>query len=159
MRFLCDEMLSGIARWLRAAGYDTATAAPGERDRPLLERAAAEGRIFVTRDRSILQIRTPGQVWLLLRAGLEPEARELAVKGVDWLHAPFTRCLVDNTPLQPASQEDLQRMPEESRVMPGPHRVCPECRRVYWPGSHVRRMLARLERWSVLPPLPPPAPR
>ncbi|NIO40077.1 MAG: hypothetical protein GTO41_07735, partial [Burkholderiales bacterium] len=23
MRFLCDEMLKGLARWLRAAGYDT----------------------------------------------------------------------------------------------------------------------------------------
>ena len=24
LRFLCDEMLTGLARWLRIAGYDTA---------------------------------------------------------------------------------------------------------------------------------------
>ncbi|MGH6943501.1 MAG: Mut7-C RNAse domain-containing protein [Geminicoccaceae bacterium] len=27
--------------------------------------------------------------------------------------------------------------------------ACPVCRRVYWPGSHARRMKARLERWKA----------
>ena len=26
------------------------------------------------------------------------------------------------------------------------HRVCPDCGRLYWEGSHVRRMRAELER-------------
>ena len=144
-------MLSGIARWLRAAGYDTLTAPAGARDRALIDQAAAEGRIFVTRDRSATQIKTAAEVWVLPAAGLEAEARALAERGVDWLHAPFTRCLVDNSVLAPADAEDLARMPEESRVLPGPHRVCPACRRVYWPGSHVRRMRAKLERWGDEP--------
>lgn len=33
-----------------------------------------------------------------------------------------------------------------SRTLPGPVRRCPTCARVYWPGSHARRMRAALQR-------------
>ena len=142
-------MLAGLGRWLRAAGYDTAVAEGAARDRALLDRAAADGRVFLTRDRSVVQMKTAAPVWVLPMAGADEDARALAARGVDWTAAPFTRCLVDNTPLETASPQDMLRMPEESRLMPGPHRVCPACRRVYWPGSHVRRMRAQLERWAA----------
>src|SRR5512134_3148833 len=35
LRFLCDEMLVGLGRWLRIAGCDTAIAERGRRDRDL----------------------------------------------------------------------------------------------------------------------------
>ena len=142
-------MLAGLARWLRAAGYDTEVAEGAARDRALVDRAAVQGRVFLTRDRSVPQMKTAAPVWVLAAAGLEAEARELARRGVEWTAAPFSRCLEDNTPLEVASPQDMLRMPEESRLMPGPHRVCPACRRVYWPGSHVRRMRATLERWAA----------
>jgi hypothetical protein len=141
-------MLSGLGRWLRAAGYDTDKAERGEHDRALLVLAEREGRVFLTRDGSIARLPTAGAVWMLARGGLEAEARELTARGVDWLHAPFTRCLADNTPLAQAGPAELARMPRESRELPGPHRACPECGRVYWPGSHVRRMQATLARWA-----------
>lgn len=148
MKLLCDEMLAGLARWLRAAGHDTALGPAGARDRELLAQAEREGRIFVTRDRSVTQIKTTAEVWVLPAAGLDAEAAALRARGLDWRLAPFSRCVMDNTPLESASPDDLLRMPEESRVLPGPQRTCPACRRVYWPGSHVRRMQARLEQWA-----------
>lgn len=39
LRLLCDEMLKGIGRWLRAAGYDTAIAQDGVADEDLLARS------------------------------------------------------------------------------------------------------------------------
>jgi cobalamin biosynthesis Mg chelatase CobN len=42
VRLLCDEMLKGIGRWLRAAGYDTAIAASSTSDDDLLAQARAE---------------------------------------------------------------------------------------------------------------------
>ena len=142
-------MLAGLGRWLRAAGYDTEVAEGAARDRALVDRAAAEGRIFLTRDRSVPQLKTAAPVWVLPTGGADDDAKALASRGVDWTVAPFTRCLVDNTPLETATPQDMLRMPEESRLMQGPHRVCPNCRRVYWPGSHVRRMRAQLERWAA----------
>jgi len=49
-RFLCDEMLAELARWLRIAGYDAAQAERGLADRQILDQAIAEGRLMLTRE-------------------------------------------------------------------------------------------------------------
>jgi uncharacterized protein with PIN domain len=88
---------------------------------------------------------------LLTGESMDDHARTLTdALGLDWTFAPFTRCLVDNATLRPASEDDLRRIPAQSRALPGPFRVCPCCGRVFWPGSHVRRMAARLARWRGL---------
>jgi uncharacterized protein with PIN domain len=154
MRFLCDEMLKGLGRWLRAAGYDTAIAAGGLADRDLVRRCAAEGRILLTRDRSLAEIagRQARVVWLG-GGGVAADAQALKeALGLDWQHAPFTRCLVDNTPLEQAPPERLAEVPAASRAAGGPLMLCPRCRRLYWQGGHVRRMRARLAAWQGMPP-------
>jgi uncharacterized protein len=146
MRFLCDEMMVRLARLLRAAGYDTRLAEGGASDAELLKLARAEDRILVTRDRTLAQLAAPKSV-LIRTPGLDGEAEALAgALPLDWTHAPFTRCVMDNAPLRAATAEEIARMPGETKQMPGPFRACPACGRLYWPGSHVRRMAARLER-------------
>lgn len=145
MRFLCDEMLGKLARLLRFAGYDTALAAQGAPDAALLRQALAEERWLVTRDRTLAAETKPRSV-LVRDDGLMDQARSLARElPVDWLREPFTRCAVDNAPLRPASLDEIARMPLSSQALPGPFRACPQCGRLYWPGSHVKRMLARLQ--------------
>jgi uncharacterized protein with PIN domain len=150
MRFLCDEMLKGLGRWLRAAGYDTAIAADGLADRDLARRARAEDRILLTRDRRLAE--TAGRdarVVLLGGDGIETAARALKeTLGIDWQYAPFTRCLVDNTPLAAAPPARMTEMPAAAQETGGPFTLCPLCRRLYWPGSHVRRMRTRLAAWQ-----------
>jgi hypothetical protein len=148
MRFVCDEMLKGVGRWLRAAGYDVTIVGDGARDDHLLARAAAENRVLLTCDRKLAErCAAAAPVILLGTESFEGAAGELGERlGVDWLHAPFTRCLRDNALLIPANDEDLARLPETARRGPGPITRCPQCGRLYWPGSHVRRMLAKLTR-------------
>ena len=151
MRLYCDEMLSRLGRWLRAAGYDTAIAEGGITDAALIARCVAETRILVTRDRH-LAAAAQGRVTVmrLAEGDIAAQARALkAALGIDWQTAPFTRCLLDNTPLAPAPPEMAAQVPPSSRAAGGPLRICPECRRLYWPGGHVRRMLARLAGWSA----------
>ncbi len=145
---MCDEMLVRLGRWLRAAGYDTAIAEGGVGDAALIARCAAEGRILVTRDRR-LAARAEAAVLVvqLAETGVEAQARALgAALGIDWQHAPFTRCLLDNAALDAAPPEAMALVPPSSRAAGGPLRRCPECGRLYWPGGHVRRMQARLRR-------------
>ena len=146
-RFLCDEMLRRLGRWLRTAGYDTAIAVPGAADRDLLALARAESRTLLTRDRRLAAL--DGGV-ALVSGEADAAARELLERfGVDWLHAPFTRCLVDNAPLRPAAEAERDGLPPRARAVGGPVNACPDCGRLYWPGSHVRRMQAVLERWAA----------
>lgn len=150
MRLLCDEMLVGLARWLRAAGHDAATPVPGDRDRRLIARAAVEERLFLTRDRPIaLHRAAAGLVVILDAESLDAQAHELRRRlALDWLAAPFTRCLVCNVALDRAGREGMARAPAAAREGQGPFCRCPSCERLYWPGSHARRMRARLEGWA-----------
>jgi uncharacterized protein len=148
MRLLCDEMLKGVGRWLRAAGYDAAIVDAGAHDDDLLARAAAEHRVLLTCDRGLAKRAGPDATVVVLGTEhFDDAARELRERlGIDWLHAPFTRCLRDNVPLMPADEEAIAELPTTAREGDGPIMRCPECGRLYWPGSHVRRMLAKLTR-------------
>ncbi|MDX6381183.1 MAG: uncharacterized protein QOI57_2207, partial [Rubrobacteraceae bacterium] len=57
MKFLCDAMLGGLAKWLRAAGYDTYYARDGTdiSDGSLVRMALEEGRVLLTSDRGFLE--------------------------------------------------------------------------------------------------------
>jgi uncharacterized protein with PIN domain len=137
-------MLGHLARWLRAAGYDAEVVAPHTADEAIVTQARAEGRTVLTCDRRLVACDVT--VLHLPMTPLPRLAAELAVRaGVDWLRAPFTRCLVDNTPLVPAPPAARARIPPPAHDMPGPFTLCPTCGRLFWPGSHVRRMQARLE--------------
>jgi hypothetical protein len=152
LHLFCDAMLASLARWLRAAGYDTALAPPSAVDRTILDVCRGQARILVTRDRHLAAHAGADIRRVLLTVdGLDPQVAQLTASlHIDWTRAPFTRCLLDNTPLHPAGPEARERIPPRARDLPGPFRVCPCCGRAYWPGSHVRRMLQRLEAWRAL---------
>lgn len=145
LRFLCDEMLKGLARWLRTAGYDVTLEADATPDRRLIERALAEHRLLLTRDRTLLEIRDALRVVVVLEAnGVDDCARELTHKlGIDWLHRPFSRCLLCNTPLL-AAERPADFPPDIEQAY-----LCPSCGKYYWHGGHVERMRHRLERWQA----------
>ncbi|MDB5447077.1 MAG: hypothetical protein JWQ97_2394, partial [Phenylobacterium sp.] len=87
--------------------------------------------------------------------GAHAEAESLtAAVPVDWTLAPFTRCVVDNALLRDATAAEVAAIPEPARTRPGPFRACPACGRVYWPGSHVKRLGEHLDRLAQFPPQP-----
>jgi uncharacterized protein with PIN domain len=148
MKFLCDEMLKGLAKWLRAAGYDTETANDGETDRELIRQARASGRLLITRDNKLMEFRNASDTVRLLHCtGIEHCAKTLKEKTpVDWLHKPFSRCLLCNTPLTKIEDATKVSVPED--VIDNPLFQCPDCKRVYWSGGHVKRMRAKLGCWA-----------
>ena len=159
MKFLCDEMLKGLAKWLRAAGYDTETAPEGTPDRKLIDRAQQQRRILLTRDRKLLEYKVSDADIVLLGCNrLDDCIDELRTRvGVDWLHRPFSRCLRCNTPLEDAAADRWQEVPESSRQAATLLRWCPACRQLFWDGSHVARMRERLQLANAgsRPPNPP----
>ena len=140
-------MLGRLARWLRVLGYDTAYDARAP-DPALVRLAAEEGRVLLTRDRHLLRELRPTRA-LELRRDVPLEQLAEVIDALR-LSAPpelFTRCLLCNVPLSEVPEtERWTLVPVGSRGLPGPVRRCPQCARVYWPGSHVRRMRHALER-------------
>lgn len=151
MKFLCDEMLKRLGRWLRAAGYDTLIQENGGADRLMLQLARREGRLLITRDHKLMEFRDATDTVVLLRSNTLKECIEKLTSRVqlDWLHQPFCRCLMCNTVLVEADASAWDQLPGTSR--PHVHRLlsCSRCTRIYWEGGHVRRMRARLTVWQA----------
>jgi len=152
LRFLCDEMLINLAQWLRVAGYDTSLPTPGSPDRQLLDRSRAEQRWLVTADADLLEFACAPS-YVLYLAGRDDQARlkELTLRlDLDWCFAPFSRCKTCNTPLHPASNQEIHHF---HPGLPGQDVTevwaCPTCRQLYWEGSHVERMRGRLEAMNA----------
>jgi hypothetical protein len=140
-------MLGRLARWLRVLGWDTAYD-PATHDAALVDWARREDRVLLTRDRPLLVELRPGRAVLIVADRALDQLRQVVTEvGLGAPGELFTRCLVCNTELRPATEAEWATLvPSEARALPGPVRRCPGCRRVYWPGSHARRMRAALGR-------------
>ncbi len=146
-RFIADAMLGRLARWLRTLGFDTAyddTIA----DEDLVRRSLTEGRHILTRDRRLFEEwRIEGG--LVLRAD-RPLAQLEEVVVAFALVPPerlFTRCTVCNGVLEPVERRTVEdSVPRRVLQREDDFARCPDCGRVYWEGSHTRRMRAVLER-------------
>jgi uncharacterized protein with PIN domain len=154
-RFLADAMLGRLTRWLRVLGWDTAYD-PALRDPALVSWADAEHRILLTRDRRLVAELRPGRFLLVVAEKPLDQLRQVVMEvGLRPPLELFTRCLVCNAVLRAATDAEYTTLvPPEARALPGPVRRCPACRRLYWPGSHARRMRAALARafpeWSLV---------
>ena len=151
MRFLCDAMLGGLAKWLRAAGYDTYYAHEGTdiSDASLTRKALEEGRVLLTSDGGFLE-RKPvrdGSVGFLKVPPLPLEEQLRFVAGPFGLPRRQSRCMECNGELEVVPPGAVA-----NRVPPGVARdqeeffLCEGCGRVLWLGSHWARISGRLER-------------
>ena len=151
MRFLCDAMLGGLAKWLRAAGHDTYYAREGTNvsDRYLTLKAREEGRVLLTSDKGFLE-RAPvrdGDVGLLRVPHLPLEDQLRLVAGHFDLSRGPSRCMECNGALDVVPREVVAGRAPEGIVRDHERFFnCENCGRVFWHGSHWRRISARLER-------------
>jgi uncharacterized protein with PIN domain len=161
-RFLADAMLGRLARWLRVLGFDTAYD-EAMADPALVALANREERILLTRDRHLLRELRPARALEIVSDVPLHQLRGV----VEALTLPppaelFTRCILCNAPLGDVSPSDVAGVvPPAARDLPGPVRRCPHCERIYWLGSHVRRMRGALEQelpgWLARPDEKPPS--
>lgn len=140
-RFALDVHLGRLAAYLRMLGFDTLYRNDWD-DAALARVAAEERRILLTRDRGLLKrsIVTRGHSMRATspRAQLSEvlERFDLAASA-----APFTRCLACNGALEPAAKQDVEAaLPPRVRAEFEDFLRCSGCGRVYWKGSHYRRM-------------------
>jgi uncharacterized protein with PIN domain len=144
MRFLVDQPLTGLAKWLRLCGLDaTVKDFSTQKDLP----ATAPGTYLITRQARYRHLHRDD---LLVLAANGPEDqlaeifRRLRLSHQDL--APLSRCGECNDLLVPASQEAaLGAVPDHVFHTQVKFFQCPRCRRFYWPGSHPGRIAAKLQ--------------
>lgn len=141
VRFIADSMLGKLAKWLRILGYDTLYFREGE-DGRLLAAALREGRILLTRDTRLIRRRHRCPLLFIHHDRVEEQLKEVAVElGLAMGGRLGSRCLRCNRPLALLPREEAAgRVPEYVFRHHEVFSRCEGCGRIYWAGSHLRRM-------------------
>lgn len=148
--FVADCHLGKLAKYLRLMGYDTLYFTHID-DNDLISLASAQNRIILTRDRELAERRSNARLYFFDTIDTKQQLQELIhAFHLEKYHAPFSRCIVCNTPLQIVEKENIaDRLPEKVKEHFSYFEYCPVCDRVYWHGDHYRHMLEFLR--SVIP--------
>ncbi len=147
--FLCDAGLGGLARWLRAAGYDAAWE-PGIEDTVLLQKARACGAAVLTTDsmlmeRRLIRERIIPAYWLpptlTISEQLELVFREFGLPLLE------RRCMRCGGTLVAADKEAVrERIPPRTYRWRNEYFLCSRCGKLFWHGTHWERIERELQR-------------
>ncbi|MCI0401084.1 MAG: Mut7-C ubiquitin/RNAse domain-containing protein [Gammaproteobacteria bacterium] len=140
-RFIADSHLGALAKKLRMLGFDTRYQ-NNYTDSEMARISAAERRVVLTRDRDLLMQRviTHG-CYIRALDSRQQLAQVLSRLDLYGSIAPFTRCMCCNAMLAPVQKDAvLHRLPPKTAQYYERYWICAGCERVYWEGSHYRRM-------------------
>jgi uncharacterized protein with PIN domain len=141
LRFVTDTHLGRLAAYLRMVGFDTVYRRDHQ-DEELAAISSNEKRVLLTKDRGLLKRNTVIR-GCYVRATYPREQLAEVLQRFDLLGsiAPFQRCVHCNALLQPTQKESVSaRLQPETKRYYDEFSVCPACDRIYWKGSHYRRM-------------------
>ena len=145
--FAADKTLGRLTKWLRLLGFD-ARYEPELADKKCIE-TLEKDRVLLTRTRRV-QNQLASHRLIFVESDHLPQQlnqvfRELSLKASQT--RPFSRCLQCNAPIVIVEKASvLGRVPDYIFEIHDRFQKCPECERIYWPGSHTRRSLAKIRQ-------------
>jgi uncharacterized protein with PIN domain len=150
IKFIADNNVGKLARWLRLIGYDTVLLKQKD-DVQMIKIALGENRVILTKDAQFMKRRlvTNGT---LKTVHIERDDPEIQVQEVvetlslDYDCKPFSRCLECNGVLVARDKEDVKDLiPARVSETQTQYTQCPACHRIYWPGTHWQAMDKKLK--------------
>ncbi len=148
-RFLCDAGLGGLARWIRAAGYE-ATWIPDIDDDDLLREGERRQTIILTTDSMLMERR-------VLRDGILPAVwlpptltmrEQLALLFAELgLEPRESRCMSCGGELVEVDKEKVrERIPPRTYLWKNEYFECSRCGKLFWHGTHWDKIVNSLRR-------------
>jgi uncharacterized protein with PIN domain len=137
-RFILDNHLGRLARYLRLLGFDALYPDNHWDDEDLARMAQAEDRVMLTRDRGLLMrnVITHGYC-LRTKNTLKQLTAVLHRFNLHDAIQPWQRCLRCNGNLEPVEKEKIQdRLEPKTKLYYHEFRICQDCEQIYWKGSH-----------------------
>jgi hypothetical protein len=147
--FILDNHLGRLAASLRMLGFDCLYHNDFE-DAEMASLLENEARILLTRDRQLLMRKAVRYGYCLRSLEPKEQLQEVVQRFLlEPLAHPFTRCLRCNGVLEPVEKETvLDQLKPKTRLYYNVFSRCPDCKQIYWKGSHWEQMqevIARLK--------------
>jgi len=148
--FVIDSMLGKLAKWLRILGFDARY--EHLKGQEQIDAYRTQGFFLITRNRKwfgqsrvfCLTANDPTEQLreVILQVSIRPQDIRL-----------LQRCTRCNHQLREIAREDaFGHIPDYVFETHTSFHQCPACQRIYWPGSHPKRVVQRLQRefgWSI----------
>jgi uncharacterized protein with PIN domain len=149
-KFVLDVHLGRLAGYLRMLGFDTVYSNQAS-DAELVKISIEQKRTLLTRDRGLLKHSAVTRGYWMRETDSRRQVEEVLMRfDLSRCLRPHTRCIVCNEPLSTVSKADVVgRVPESVLEWSKEFRECPSCRRVYWEGSHYKRMRLWIEQLAA----------
>src|SRR4030066_165722 len=150
IKFIVDNNVGKLAKWLRIMGYD-ALVFKEEDDGKMVKVALAQNRVVLTKDTQIMTRRlvVSGRLKAILIEDDEPNAqlRQIAdILGLDYQFRPFSICLECNQSLVERNKNEVRDLvPSHVFKTQNLYMECPSCHRIYWRGTHWQAKNPELE--------------
>ena len=149
-RFLADATLGRLSKWLRMTGIDVAWDASVPDAIRLKNLPEADGRWVLTRSRKVFERLGPDRCLLVQPDDVFDQVRHVIQHfGItrDDLR-PLTRCTLCNRQMSEASKQSIAgQVPDYVWQRHKQFMKCSGCQRIYWRGSHTRRIHAMVDQW------------
>lgn len=150
IRFVLDDALGSLLKWLRLFGFDTVSRREwGRRQQAAEKTSNRDIHVTATRSRSSSRRNREGMVFL------EPQQDVMThLRYLMGLHRitreqlkPFSRCIRCNQPTQTIEKQAIRdRIPEYIWESHEAFRECPGCGRLYWRGTHAENIEQTIQR-------------
>ncbi len=145
-KFILDGHLGRLAAYLRMLGFDALYRNEID-DEQLARISKEEKRILLTRDRGLLKRNEVTHGFLLKT--LDPRQQLLSVVlrfDLVRLFKPFTRCIACNGQLEPVDKKEIiDQLEPKTKKYFYKFKKCADCGKIYWAGSHHKRMRELIE--------------
>ena len=147
-KFILDVHLGKLAKSLRLLGFDTYFDVNIPDDKAIATVSDVQNRIVLTRDIGLLKHKSVRRgYWLRSQSPAEQLKEVISYFQLQQnAFKPFTRCLVCNSCLTPIAKEEVwDKIPPKTKLYFNKFYHCPNCKRIYWQGSHYEKMLAFIQ--------------
>lgn len=151
-KFIVDFMLGRLAKWLRILGYDTLYTNKAFPENILLT-SLKENRIIVTRNAHLSYNRALKLVLVKSDKFMEQVAQLVKELKINISEKEFfSRCTFCNAELKVVENKEEVKLlvPEYVYKTNDKFTTCPECKRIYWAGSHYSLLLKPLKKSALL---------
>ncbi len=149
--FAADRTLGKLAKWLRILGFDTLFESDSS-DKWFFEHLKEE-RILLTRTGRIRKQCAVHRLVFITSNYLNEQLKQVIVETgiISPDVRPFSRCIHCNVRIVDIDQDDVYGLvPDYIFETSNEFHKCRQCNRIYWPGSHTKRSMQRIEHLFMM---------
>lgn len=147
--FILDNMLQGLARWLRFLGYRSFVIENlHQLNQLFIDHPTA---VFITESRKKIQKINPPNAFFMKESKLEDQlaildSRFKIFENIELL----SLCTLCNTTIAPVDKGTIKgKVPPAIWSSYDHFWICFKCQRIYWKGGHIKRLIDKLRRLKV----------